>query len=233
MKIVAIVQARMGSARLPGKVLKPINGKPMIELLLSRLSRSKELDKIVVSTSYKNENDKLCSFISSLGYECIRGSENNVLKRYYKTAQIVKADIIVRITGDCPLIDPKLVDECIEGFKNSDVDYFSNTYPRSFPDGLDVSVMSFESIKRSCVEAKSSYDREHVTSHIINSENFSKGSIKYKKDLSQTRWTVDNQRDLVIVKNIFKYFSPNIHFDWLEIIKLKKLKPELFLENLK
>ena len=108
-KVIAIIPARWGSTRLPGKPLADINGKPMIELLLSRLSRSKELDKIVVSTSYKNENDKLYSFISSLGYECIRGSENNVLKRYYKTAQIVKADIIVRITGDCPLIDPKLV----------------------------------------------------------------------------------------------------------------------------
>lgn len=228
MKVVAIVQARMGSTRLPGKVLKFINGKPMIEILLSRLSRSIELDQIVVSTSLKTENDILNSTIISLGYACVRGSENDVLARYYETAKKVKADIVVRITADCPLVDPQLVDECIKGFKNSDIDYFSNTVPRSFPDGLDVSVMSFESIKRAYHEAKSLYDREHVTSFIINSKNFSKGFLKNKKDLSKIRWTVDNQKDLETVSSIFKHFSPNIHFSWLEVLKLNQTKKNLF-----
>jgi glutamate-1-semialdehyde 2,1-aminomutase len=233
MKVVAIVQARMGSTRLPGKVLKSINGKPMIEILLSRLSRSTELDQIGVSTSLKTENDKLNSIIISLGYVCVRGSETDVLARYYETAKKVKADIVVRITADCPLIDPQLVDECIKGFKNYDIDYFSNTNPRSFPDGLDVSVMSFKSIKRAYCEAKSLYDREHVTSFIINSENFSKRFLKNKKDLSKIRWTVDNQKDLDTVSNIFKHFSPNIHFSWLDVLKLNQTKKNLFLNNLK
>jgi glutamate-1-semialdehyde 2,1-aminomutase len=124
MKIVALVQARMGSTRLPGKVLKSIVCKPMIELLLTRLSQSNELDEIVVATSDKDQNDQLQSVVESLGYQCTRGSEKDVLGRFYESAKSVNADVIVRITGDCPLVDPVLVDECIEGFKQFQVDYF-------------------------------------------------------------------------------------------------------------
>ena len=147
MKIVALVQARMGSTRLPGKVLKSIVGKPMIELLLTRLSQSNELDEIVVATSDKDQNDQLQSVVESLGYQCTRGSEKDVLGRFYESAKSVNADVIVRITGDCPLVDPVLVDECIEGFKQFQVDYFSNINPATFPDGLDIEVMSFDSIE--------------------------------------------------------------------------------------
>lgn len=233
MKVVAIVQARMGSKRLPGKVLKNISGKPIIELLLTRLSKSKELNEIVVATSIETENDILYSLVKSLGYKCFRGSEKDVLNRYYEASKKFSADIIVRITADCPLIDPKLVDECIQGFKNHKVDYFSNTNPRTYPDGLDVSVISFSSIEKANNEAKSAFDKEHVITYIRNSENFSKASLKYSEDLSKLRWTVDNQEDLNVVKNIFGYFYPNIHFNWKEILNLQKTKPELFLENSK
>jgi glutamate-1-semialdehyde 2,1-aminomutase len=233
MKTVAIVQARMGSQRLPGKVISPVLSKPMIELLLLRLCTSKEIDEIIVAISEEPENDRLESIISSLGYQCFRGSEKNVLNRYYNAAKKVKADIVVRITGDCPLVDAEIVDECIKGFKNSKVDYFSNTHPRTFPDGLDVAVMSFKSIEKANSEAKSSFDKEHVTSYIINSKIFLKESIQHSEDFSHLRWTVDNQDDLKIIRNIFNYFSPNFYFNWKEVLKLQKLKPELFSTNLK
>jgi len=141
MRVVALVQARMGSIRLPGKVLKSIVGRPMIELLLTRLSQSTELDEIVLATSEEKQNDQLQSVVESLGYRCIRGSEKDVLSRFYKSARCADADVIVRITGDCPLVDPGLVDRCIKGYKNSNVDYFSNTNPATYPNGLDVEVM--------------------------------------------------------------------------------------------
>jgi glutamate-1-semialdehyde 2,1-aminomutase len=221
MKIAAIVQARMGSSRLPGKVLRNITGKPMIELLLNRLSKSKKLDEIIVSTTKKIEDDKLNSVILSLGYKCFRGSEKDVLDRYYETAKKIKADVIVRITGDCPLIDPGIVDECIKSHECLKVDYFSNTFPPTYPDGLDVSVISFEALERANNEAKKILDREHVTSYMINSETFSKASIQYYKNLSHLRWTVDNLNDLNLVKKIFEFFSPDIHFKWEDILRSK------------
>ena len=161
MKVVALIQARMGSLRLPGKVLRNIEGKPLIELLLKRLSKSKELDEIVVATSKSIENEKLQKFVESLGYRCTRGSEKNVLNRFFETAKLTGADAIVRITADCPLIDPQLVDDCVKLFKESSVDYKPNTDPRTFPDGLDVSVMKFSSLERANSEAISEFDKEH------------------------------------------------------------------------
>jgi glutamate-1-semialdehyde 2,1-aminomutase len=231
MKIVGLIQARMGSTRLPGKVLKKIVGKPMIELLLKRLSKSDELDEIVVATSDDVENDKLQSFVESIGYRCTRGSEKNVLNRYYESAKQINADVIVRITADCPLIDPKLVDECVRVYKKSNVDYFSNVDPRTYPDGLDISVMSFRSLERTNNEATSEHDKEHVTSFIRNSKNFTKSSLKYKEDLSKLRWTVDEPDDLVVISNVFDHFSPNINFNWHQILELETLKPNLFYKN--
>ncbi len=233
MKIVALVQARMGSTRLPGKVLRAIVGKPMIELLLARLSQSSELDEIVVAASEEVKNDKLQSVVESLNYKCTRGNEKDVLNRFYESAKSVDADVIVRITGDCPLVDSAMVDECIKNYKNSNVDYFSNINPATYPDGLDIEVMSFESIKRANNETDSDFDREHVTPYIRNSDSFSKDSMCYIEDLSNQRWSVDEPEDLVVVTNIFEHFSPNILFDWKQVLGLRKLQPELFIENQK
>ena len=120
-------------------------------------------------------------FVESLGYRCTRGSEKNVLNRFFETAKLTGADAIVRITADCPLIDPQLVDDCVKLFKESSVDYVSNTDPRTFPDGLDVSVMKFSSLERANSEAISEFDKEHVTSYIRNSKHFSKLSIKHSE----------------------------------------------------
>jgi len=229
--VVALVQARMGSTRLPGKVLRAIVGKPMIELLLARLSQSSELDEIVVAASEEVKNDKLQSVVESLNYKCTRGSEKNVLNRFYESAKSVGADVIVRITGDCPLVDPTLVDECIRSYKDSDVDYFSNIDPATYPDGLDIEVMSFESIERANNETDSEFDREHVTPYIRNSDSFSKSSIQYVKDLSTQRWSVDEPEDLIVVTNVFEHFSPNLYFDWKQVLELRRSQPKLFQAN--
>ena len=232
MKVVALVQARMGSIRFPGKVLKSIVNRPMIELLLARLSQSNELDEIVVATSIAKQNDKLQSVVESLGYKCTRGSEKDVLNRFYESSKSLEADIVVRITGDCPLVDPALVDECVVRFKELGVDYLSNTQPVTFPDGMDVEVMLFNSIERANNESNSEFDREHVTSYIRNSNSFSRSSIQYDEDLSDQRWSVDEPEDLTVVTNIFEHFSPDIFFDWKQVLELRKLQPKLFQENL-
>ncbi|MDC6455600.1 aminotransferase class III-fold pyridoxal phosphate-dependent enzyme [Candidatus Pseudothioglobus singularis] len=232
MKVVALVQARMGSIRLPGKVLKSIVNRPMIELLLSRLSQSIEIDEIVVATSIDKQNDKLESVVMSLGYKCTRGSEKDVLNRFYESSKSLEADIVVRITGDCPLVDAALVDECILKFKELGVDYLSNIQPATFPDGMDVEVMLFDSIERANDESKSDFDREHVTPYIRNSKSFSKSSIQYDKDLSDQRWSVDEPEDLTVVTNVFEHFSPDIYFDWKKVLELRQLQPKLFQENL-
>ena len=148
MKVVALVQARMGSTRLPDKVMKPIGGVPMIELLLSRLSKSKEIDQITVATSMDERNLTLVDHIRKLGYACEQGSENDVLERFVQAARAYHADVVVRITGDCPLVDAELVDECIRQFKGSDVDYLSNTNPPTYPDGLDIEVFTFVALEQ-------------------------------------------------------------------------------------
>jgi glutamate-1-semialdehyde 2,1-aminomutase len=137
----------------------------------------------------------------------------------------------VRITGDCPLVDSILVDECIKGYKNSNVDYFSNVDPISYPDGLDIEVMSFESIERANNETDSEFDREHVTPYIRNSDSFSKSSMQHTKDLSNQRWSVDEPEDLAVVTNIFEHFSPDIFFNWKQVLELRELQPTLFSEN--
>jgi glutamate-1-semialdehyde 2,1-aminomutase len=230
-KIVALVQARMGSTRLPGKVLKKIVSKPMIELILTRLSKSSELNEIVVASSERSQNNQLQSLVESLGYKCTRGSETDVLERFYMSAKSVNADVIVRITGDCPLVDPILVDKCIKKFKELNVDYLSNTQPETFPDGLDVEVMSFSSLERAHIEANSEFDREHVTPYLRNSDNFLRSSIRHVKDLSDQRWSVDEPEDLLVVTNIFEHFSPDVFFSWKKVLELRNTRPELFLAN--
>jgi len=231
MKVIALVQARLGSVRLPEKVLRQITDKPLIELLLTRLSCSTEIDKIVVATSEEPLNNKLQLFVESLGFQCSRGSEKDVLKRFYESAKHFNADIVVRITGDCPLIDSRLVDQCIQGFKDANVDYFSNIDPTTFPDGLDVEVMSFIALERAHLEAVSSLDREHVTTYIRNTDSFLKSSIQYSQDLSNVRLTVDEPEDLNVVTKIFQHFLPDIFFGWEKVLELKALKPEIFAEN--
>ena len=231
MKIAAIVQARMGSSRLPGKVMKLIQDMQMIEILIKRLSKSKLVHQIIVATSMNDENTPLVNHLESMNIECEIGSEQDVLSRYYNAAKKNQVDVIVRITGDCPLVDANLVDKCIKEFIDKDVSYVSNVSPCTFPDGLDVEVFSFESIKDAYLNSTLSTEKEHVTPYIINSKNYKKSNIKHSKDLSQSRWTVDEMLDFEVIKEVFDYFSPNIYFSWEEVVKLEAENPDIFSKN--
>ncbi|WP_100256929.1 aminotransferase class III-fold pyridoxal phosphate-dependent enzyme [Reinekea forsetii] len=228
MKIVAIVQARMGSSRLPGKVLKLINGIPVIELLLFRLSQSKLVDQIVVATSDADADIRLADYVRNLGFSCSQGSENDVLERFYNAAKEHDADIVVRITGDCPLVDADLVDQVIKGYLSSDVDYFSNGMPPTYPDGLDVEVFSFSVLEQSHFKSQEPHEREHVTPYARDSGFFKTGNMESVEDFSNIRLTLDEHDDLILIDNIFNYFSPEIHFTWSEILTLREQMPNIF-----
>ena len=232
MYIIAIVQARMGSTRLPNKVMRPISADiPMIEVLLSRLSQSKEINQILLATSNDLCNKPLVDHVSELGYNVFQGSEDDVLDRYYMAALQKNPDVVVRITGDCPLIDSDIVDAVIKIYKSSSADYVSNTNPPTFPDGLDVEVFSFSALKTTWEEAKTLAEREHVTLFMRNSGIFKTENVTSAEDYSNERWTVDELEDYKVVKSIFEYFSPRIDFGWSEILQLRKLRPDIFLVN--
>ena len=183
-KVIAIVQARLGSIRLPNKVMKPILGRPMIGLLLKRLSRCKNIDQIVLATSNSEEDKSLIDYVESIGFDYGLGSENNVLDRYVNAARKFDGEIVVRITGDCPFVDPELVDKLIEFFEESKVDYVSNILPPTYPDGMDVEVFSEEALRKSEALCTNTEEREHVTSFIINNPDFSKKNFENDKDYS-------------------------------------------------
>jgi glutamate-1-semialdehyde 2,1-aminomutase len=231
MKTVAVIQARMGSTRLPNKVMKPIQGVPMIELLIARLGRATEIDQIVVATSDDVRNVPLVEHVRKLGYACEQGSENDVLDRYVRAARAHGADIVVRITGDCPLVDPHLVDECIRGFKKGEVDYFSNTSPATFPDGLDIEVFSFNALDSANRETDNPFDREHVTPYLRTGGRFRTGSMQHASDLSGLRWTVDEPNDFTVIAAVFEHFHPRTDFTWQDVLELYSLRPELFSLN--
>lgn len=231
MNVVAIVQARMGSTRLPNKVMKPIGGVPMIELLLSRLSKSTEINKIVLATSTDQLNDPLVEHVMGLGFDCVRGSENDVLERFLVAARQHAADVVVRITGDCPLIDPRLVDQAIVKFKKSGVDYLSNTNPPTYPDGLDTEVFTLEALERAGRETQEVFDREHVTPYLRRPGLFEVGGISHSSDLSNLRWTVDEPVDFDVVNSVFDHFAPEIHFTWTDVLKLMQINPAIFSSN--
>jgi glutamate-1-semialdehyde 2,1-aminomutase len=231
MKTIAIVQARMGSTRLPKKVMMPIGGVPMIELLLARLARAKEVDEVVVATSEDSRNLPLVEHVQRLGYRCFRGSENDVLDRYLHAARAAKADVVVRITGDCPLVDPQLVDQVIREFHGAEVDYCSNVSPPSFPDGLDIEVFSLAALERAGAETSDAYDHEHVTPYLRSSSKFRQAAVRHEEDLSGRRWTVDEAADLEVVRAVFANFAPDIHFSWKKVLELEQRQPALFAAN--
>jgi len=206
MKIVAIVQARMGSTRLPNKVMKKIGGVPLIELLLARLSRSNEIHQIVVATSKDKKNDPLVEHVKKLGYFCYRGSENNVLQRYLDAAKKVSADVVVRVTGDCPLIDHEVVDQVVSHFRKLKVDYVSNISPPTYPDGLDTEVFTLAALSRASRESTSKHEHEHVTPYLRRPGFFETKNVSNSEDFSSLRWTVDEHEDFQVISNVFSYF---------------------------
>lgn len=227
----AVIQARMGSTRFPGKVLKKVEGEALISILLKRLSHSKKIDKIVLATSLNKENDILVETVESLGFEVFRGSEEDVLSRYLHTALKYNPKTLVRITGDCPVIDPELVDKVIGYFQNNEVDYVSNIDPPTFPDGLDIEVFTMKTLQVANKKAIKSFDREHVTPFIRENKEFTCKNYFNITDQSNERWTIDDPEDFEVIKNVFKHFKKNIYFSWKELLSLKKANPKLFEAN--
>ena len=231
MKTVAIVQARMGSARLPGKVMRSICGTPMIGVLLARLSGARRIDEIVLATTDHPRDEPLAEYVRALGHTVFRGSEADVLDRYYRAASLAQAELIVRITGDCPLVDAAVVDAVIGKFLESAVDYASNVEPATFPDGLDVEVFTFNALETAWKTAAVAREREHVTPFIRESSQFRRASHVHATDASGERWTVDEAEDFDVVESVFKHFHPRRDFSWLEVLALRDQHPEWFAAN--
>ncbi len=228
---VAIVQARMGSTRFPSKVMQPILGAPMIEILLGRLALAKRISRIVLATGADNKNNSLADHVQKLGYGVFRGSENDVLDRYYGAALAADADIAVRITGDCPLIDPGVVDSVIEALISSGADYASNISPPTFPDGLDTEAFTFAALKTAWEKAQKPFEREHVTPYIREPGRFKTVNVSSGEDFSAERWTVDEPVDLEVVLNVFRHFQPSRTFGWKDVLDLRQQQPHLFAGN--
>ena len=231
--IAAIVQARLGSTRLPGKILKEINNKPMLWHVVNRLSHSKLIDKIIVATTDLAEDDQVQNFCEENNFLFYRGSSEDVLSRYYNAAKSFNAKIIVRITSDCPVIDFSIIDkmlkEFISGTRMEKLDYLSNVLTRSFPRGLDTEIFTFTVLEKAYNEAIQVSEREHVTPYIYNHpEIFTLRNFSYEKDYSFHRWTVDTQEDFNLIENIYKsLYEKNKMFLFEDILKLFEEHPAL------
>lgn len=211
MNTVIIVQARMTSTRLPGKVLKAVLGKPLLEYQWERLKKVPLADQIVIATTTNDTDQPIVEFCETRGITCFRGSEDDVLSRYYQAAIKTRADVIVRVTSDCPLIDPDIVNEAISEFLSfgDACDYLSNTVERSYPRGLDVEVMSFVALEAAAHAARKPGDREHVTSYIYTHPYiFQLRQLIGEENLTHYRWTVDEPRDLELISMMLEALYP-------------------------
>jgi spore coat polysaccharide biosynthesis protein SpsF (cytidylyltransferase family) len=198
-----IVQARVGSTRLPGKVLMDLGGRTVIDRVLERVSKIRAVGQIVVAIPHTIENLSLHAVVSALDYPVFSGSEHDVLDRYYQTAKHFGFDTIVRITADCPLLDPDVSTRVIEGYFRGGYEYYSNVHPPSYPDGLDTEVFSFDSLCKAWTHAKG-VEREHVTPYIWKRPyKFRMGNMVYGRDLSQHRWTLDTREDYEFIRNVY------------------------------
>lgn len=230
-KVLAIIQARYSSSRFPGKVLKIINKKTLLEILIKRLSKSKYISKIIVACSLNDKDSKIIDICKKLKIDYFAGSENNVLDRFYKSAKKSKIENIVRITGDCPLIDSEIVDIVIKNFFLNKVDYASNTNPPTFPDGLDVEIFKFNALENAYLNVKNDHEREHVTPYIIKNKEFKKFNLKNSQDISWLRLTLDEERDFQVIKKIVRNFKNNLYFNLNDIFNLYKKDKNIFLLN--
>ena len=232
-KITTIIQARIGSSRLPKKVLSDIEGRSMLWHLVNRLKNSKFSPEIIIATTISDLDKEILRLAKDLGVKGNAGSIDDVLDRFYQTALKYKLDIIVRITADCPLMDPLVFDKVIQFFLDGDYDYATNTLPPTFPDGLDVEVFTFETLKKAWKEAKLASEREHVTPYIRkNPQIFKLGNIISELDLSEMRWTVDEKEDLQFIMEIYNnLYNKKEVFLMDDILNLLKEKPELLKIN--
>ena len=229
-KVVAIVQARMGSERLPGKVLADIQGKPMLVRVVERAAGAESLDALLVATSTEGQDDAVEKTCVERGIKVFRGDPTDVLDRYYRAALSVQANVIVRLTGDCPLIDPGLIDETVHAYLAADppVDFAANRLPdqRTYPIGTDVEVCSLEALRKAWKNADQPYQREHVMPYLYEEPGrFRTLLLRNERDLGQLRWAVDEQSDLEMVRRV--YASLETGFSWLEVVDLLERDPSI------
>ena len=228
--ILAIIQARMSSTRLSGKVLLPLGNKTVLENVCQRVSRSKRIDKTVVAATTNPNDDKLVSLCEEKGIAVERGSEKDVLDRYYKVAKKYSPDYVIRITADCPLIDPRVIDQVIALHFKEQNDYTTNAYyiNETYPDGEDVEIVSINALAQAWQRAKPSWQREHPTQYITqNPQKFKIGNLVYKENLRNKRWTLDEPGDYLFFKEIYQALDSVNNFSMEDVLKYLKMHPEL------
>ena len=227
-----IIQARMGSSRLPGKTLMKLNqNRAVLDFVVNQLSFSTLIDKIIIATTNLEQDDIIEQTAKNLGIQCFRGNSDDVLDRYYNCAKEFEIDNIVRITSDCPLIDPEIVDEVIRKYKSENYDYFTNTLIRTYPIGTDVEIFSFEILEKTWQNATLPSEREHVTPFIRNKKmNFRIGNLESKKKLDHFRWTLDRQKDLDLIREIITKINKNPIL-MNDILNLFSTEPQLIKIN--
>lgn len=233
-KVVAIVQARMGSTRLPGKALLEVGTRPMIGHVVERVGRARQVDEVWVATTTREDDDAIEALCERNGWPVFRGSESDVLDRYVGCARAAAADVVVRVTSDCPLLDPGLVDAVVAALLREEADYASNTAePRTYPRGLDVEAVTREAIERAGAEAREPHEREHVTPYIYREGgDFTRVALRSERDRSRHRWTVDTPEDLALVRRIAEHFGPRLDLvGWREVLAVVEGHPDRFASN--
>jgi spore coat polysaccharide biosynthesis protein SpsF len=252
-RIIAIIQARMGSARLPGKVLLDILGKPMLQRVLERTMRARTLDEVVVATTREPEDEQIADLCTSLGLVCARGSQHDVLDRLYQASRASRADIVVRITADCPLIDPALIDRTVD-LIGGQADFTCNRLPppfaRTLPIGLDVEACTFAALETAWKNATEQFQREHVMPYLyegtelasgdaahrdgpwwvargVSPRGFKIAQLHHHPDYGSLRWTVDTSDDLELIREIFARLRNRPEFGWYEVLELVQNEPSL------
>lgn len=234
MKIIAITQARYGSTRLPGKILKKINGKSLLEIHLERASKSEKIDELIVATTFEKESSEICRIAKNLGLKIYQGSTLDVLDRYYQAAKPEKPDYVIRITSDCPLIDSEVIDKVITHALANDVNYCSNVFPPTFPDGMDVEIFKFAELEEAWIHSKQLLEREHVTLYIhdkCKNKNSSCSNYVNKEDYSNFRLTVDTLEDFDLVDKLVTQIGDDK--SWRSYVDHIIANPELFQINSK
>jgi spore coat polysaccharide biosynthesis protein SpsF len=236
MRVIAIIQARMSSTRLPGKVLKRASGRSMLDRMVERVKKARTIDEVIVATTTDPSDNTIVRACQKLGVALYRGNLQDVLDRFYQAALIHNADVIVRLTGDCPLIDPLLIDEVVTALTQNKVDFACNRLPppfsRTYPIGLDVEVCTFTALEIAWRDAKKKHEREHVLPYLYAVPGrFKVLQLDYKIDLGHLRWTLDTPEDLVLLRRIYRYFNGRNDFSWLEVLQLQQQRPALFAVN--
>lgn len=231
-KVIAIIQARMGSTRLPGKVLMNIKGKTILHHVVDRVKEAKKIDEVIVATTTLDKDNAIVEELKKINCNYYRGSEENVLDRYYNAAKTYEGDIIIRITSDCPLIDPNLIDEMIDYYLSHDYEMVTNAGVdmkyRTYPRGLDTEIFSFDALETAWKMANKEYQKEHVTLYIYESES-NIYYFKNKIDLSKYRLTVDTKEDFRLIKEIYENLYIDGKYFYLDdIIKLMLENPQLY-----